>query len=218
MAGTKQNRADIKARNAKIQAGIQKDLTTVGPIQLAGVAYTPSSLSAVFQADSDAIDATDTQRKALQQAVLTQKSTHAKTAIVLAALRSFLLGYFGKLAVTILGDFGFNAPKTTPKKTVATKAAAVVKGKATRAARGTMGSVEKKSVKGNVDTTKLEAAINDPLASSIGGPVTSNADTSPVGPAAPATSPAPTPAASHAGTPGTSGNDATSGTTPPAKS
>lgn len=218
MAGTKKNRADIKARNAKIQAGIQKDLTTIGPIQLAGVAYTPSSLSAIFQADSDVIDATDTQRKALQQAVLTQKQTHAKTAVVLSALRSFLLGYFGKLAVTILGDFGFNAPKTTPKKTIATKAAAVVKGKATRAARGTMGSVEKQSVKGHLDTTKLEAAINDPLGSAIDAPVTTNAGTPPAGPAAPAVSTAPTPAAPHVGNGVTSGNDTTSGPTPPAKS
>jgi hypothetical protein len=218
LAGKKTNRADIKARNAKIQAGIQKDLTNIGPIQLAGVAYTPSSLSAVFQTDSDAIDAAENQRKALQQAVLTQKQTHAKTAIVLSALRSFLLGYFGRLAVAILGDFGFNAPKTTPKKTVATKAAAVVKGKATRAARGTMGSVKKKSVKGNLDTTKLEAAINDPLASPIDAPVTSNAETPPAGPAAPAVSPAPTPAAPHASNGGTSGNDTTSGPPPPAKS
>jgi hypothetical protein len=187
-----------------VQAGVQKDLASMAQIQLAGVVYTPSSLSAVFQADSDAIDASDTARAALKQAVGTGKTTHAKTAIVLAALRSFLLGYYGKQAVTVLGDFGINAPKSTATKTVATKAAAVVKGKATRAARGTTGSVQKQKVKGNLDTTALEAAINDPLQSKIvgnnnaGNAGNGNAATAPASPSAQPANVAPTPAAPKA--------------------
>ena len=211
------NRANIKARNAKIQAGIQKDLATQAQISLAGAAYTPSSLQAVFQADSDAIDAADTARKALQQAVVNEKAAHAKTAVVLSALRSYLLATFGKQAVTVLGDFGFNAPKSTAIKTVATKAAAVAKAKATRAARGTKGSVEKLTVKGNLDTTKLEAAINDPLTSSIDA-TPGNENAAPASPPAAAT-PAPTPAAPKAGSTGGNGGDgSTGGTTPPAHS
>ena len=187
-------------------------------IQLAGVAYTPSSLSAVFQADSDVIDAADTARAALKQAVVNEKTAHAKTAIVLAALRSYLLAYYGKQAVAVLGDFGINAPKSTRTTDVATKAAAVVKTKATRAARGTAGSVQKQSVKGNLDTTALVAAINDPLQSKILGNTAGNgnaagAPASP--PAPPATNTAPTPAAPKAAgaTGGTSSSNNGNGST-----
>ena len=181
-------------------------------IQLAGVVYTPSSLSAVFQTDSDAIDAADTARAALKQAVVNEKTAHAKTATVLAALRSYLLAYYGKQAVALLGDFGFNAPKSTRTTDVATKAAAVVKSKATRAARGTKGSVEKQSVKGNLDTTALVAAINDPLQSKILGNNAGNESSAgaPASPPAPPANTAPAPAASPKAAGATGGSSSTS--------
>lgn len=168
----KKNKANLTARNAKIMAGIQMHLATMNVIQLAGVSYTPASLIAVFQTDSNAIAAATQAHTQWQQTVATQNSTNKATQVVISALRSYLLANFGKTAVAILGDFGFAAPKTPGVKTAAAKAASVAKAKATRAARGTKGSVQKQSVKGNLDTTALEAAIEDPLASSIAKPGT----------------------------------------------
>lgn len=188
-------------------------------IQIAGVQYTPSSLSAVFQADSDAIDAADGARATLKQTVDNEKTTHAKTAIVIVALRNWLLGYFGPQAVTVLGDFGFTAPKSTRTKKIATKAAAVVKSKATRAARGTTGPVKKKSVKGNVDTSALVAAINDPLQSKIVGNGNSSAGVPASPPAQPATTAAPKATApSGGGGSGSSSGNGSSGAGTPAQS
>jgi hypothetical protein len=167
---TKLNRANLITRNAKVMAGIQMHLATMNVIQLANVSYTPASLTAVFQNDSNAIAAATTAHTQWQQTVATQKSTNKSTQVVLSALRSFLLAYFGKTAVAVLGDFGMTAPKAPGVKTAAAKAASVAKAKATRAARGTKGSVQKQSITGNLDTTALEAAINDPLTSPVDKP------------------------------------------------
>jgi hypothetical protein len=56
------------------------------PNQLAGGTYTPSSLAAVFEADSKSIDDADDAKKAAAQKVLDAQATHATTAIVLSAL------------------------------------------------------------------------------------------------------------------------------------
>jgi hypothetical protein len=145
-----------------VQSGVDKDLGTMATIQLAGEAFTPSSLKAVFAADAAAMNATDTARKALQLAVQAEKAAHVRTMQVLTALRSFLLGTFGAQAVTVLGDFDINPPKSKATKTVATKAVAVAKAKATRVARGTKGPVAKLDVVGTVDAQAIKASIDTP--------------------------------------------------------
>jgi hypothetical protein len=141
-------------------AAIDKDLANV-QVQLAGEPFTLLSLKAVFQADTVAIDTTDDAKKAYEKAVLDEKATRVRTAAVLGSLRSFLIGYFGKRAVTVLGDFAMEPPKTATL-TVPQKAVAVAKAKATRAARGTKGPVEKLSITGTVDESAIKAAINAP--------------------------------------------------------
>jgi hypothetical protein len=90
----------------------------------------------------------------------------------------------------------------------------VAKAKATRAARGTKGSVEKQKVKGNLDTTALVAAINDPLKSAIDENTSNQNAAPPASPPAAAT-PAPTPAAPKAGSNGgNTGEGGTGGSAP----
>lgn len=193
------NQTAAKARNAKVIAGINKDLATMATILLAGGSYTPSSLAAVFEADSKSIDDADDAKKAAAQKVLDAKATHAKTAIVLAALRSFLLATFGTQAVAVLGDFGMNAPKPRGSKTVTTKAVAVAKAKATRAARGTKGPVAKLATVGSVDATAIKEAINSPTpvtpAATATTATTTTSATTAATPPAPAAGPAPLPPA-----------------------
>jgi hypothetical protein len=147
---TKTNKTDKKASNTKAMAGVDAHLSGMQTIVLNGQQYTPATLKGVFQADNTAIDAADSAHKALAQSVLDERNSNASTAKVKRALRSFVLGYFGQEAVAIIGDFGMNVPKPRATKTVATKALAAVKAKATRAARGVVGSVQKLNVTGGV--------------------------------------------------------------------
>ncbi|HEY3816725.1 MAG TPA: hypothetical protein VGL81_06120 [Polyangiaceae bacterium] len=152
---TKKNKPAIKAANAKMIAGIAKNLATTGQVMLAGELHTPAQLSAVYTADSAAIDATDTAHATWLQQVADEQVTHAKTAAVTRAFRSYVLGFYGEQAVAILSDFGLAAPKSNATTDVATKALAAAKGKATRAARGTTGSVKRKAVTGNLTSVVL---------------------------------------------------------------
>ena len=154
---TKSNKPTIKAADAKMIAGIGKNLASMATVTLNGQPYTLAQLLAVYQADSAAIDATDTAHATWQQRVADEQATHAKTVLVTRALRSFLLGYYGEQAVAILGDFGLTAPKSNATMSVATKALAAAKGNATRAARGTTGSVKKKAIVGNVTSVVVSA-------------------------------------------------------------
>ena len=186
-----------QAQNARVIAGIAKDLAKMASIQLEGVEYTPSTLSGVFQADTDAMIATDAAHKALTQAVLAEQAAHAKTALVLSALRRFLLAFYGTQAVTVLGDFGMNAPRsTTASKTVTTKAIAVAKTKATRTARGTKGPVAKLAITGSVDEAAITTAINEPSAPPVASePATATPPANAPGAATPVTPATAAPAA-----------------------
>jgi hypothetical protein len=175
-------RSDRKARNDKVVAGIDKDLAPVGdPVQIGGEKVALSSLKSVFTDDSAAIDATDAARKAVETAVLQERTTKARAAETMKSLRTFLLGYFGNEAVRVLADFAVEPPKSTSTKTVTTKAVAVAKAKATRVARGTKGPVARQDVVGQVDEKAIEAAINAPKSP------TASAEPAAVTPAKPAT-------------------------------
>ncbi len=172
-----------------MQAGADKDLAKLSQIQLAGEQFTLSSLKAVFSDASTAMDDSDSAKAAAKQAVQTERTKRARAAQVLSALRSFLLGYFGAQAVNLLLDFGITPPKSKATKTVATKAVAVAKAKATRAARGTKGSVAKKAVVGTVNAQAIKEAIDSPTTSPVAS--TGAAATPPAAaPPAPAAAPA----------------------------
>ena len=143
------NKATLLTQNAKISAGITKNLASMATITLNGTPYTPAQLIAIYTADSAAITATEAAHKTLAQCVLNESSTHAVTAKVTSALRSFLIGYYGAEAVATIGDFGLSPP-STPTRSVATKALAAAKATATKKARGVGGSVQKLDVTGGV--------------------------------------------------------------------
>jgi hypothetical protein len=186
---TKSNKPTIKAADAKMIAGIAKNLASMATVTLAGQPYTPAQLTAIYQADSAAMDATDTAHATWLQRVADERATHAITAKATRALRSFLIGYYGDEAVAILGDFGLTAPKSNATTNVATKALAAAKGKATREARGTTGSVKKKAVTGNLTSVVLTATPG-------GTQVQPSAPTGTSPTANAAATPAPAPAAS----------------------
>ena len=116
-------------------------------VTLNGVDYTAASLMALLQSFIDLADATVAAKGFWLLAV--QKEAANRTLImgVLAALKAYVTLKFGPGAVDTQADFGFS-PKKTVVKTVATKSKAATKAAATRVARHTMGSVQKKAVTG----------------------------------------------------------------------
>jgi hypothetical protein len=190
---TKKNKPAIKAADAKVIAGIAKNLGSMAQVTLAGKQYTPAQISAIYQADSAAMDATDAAHAAWQQAVANERATRATTVQFNRSLRSFVLGYYGEQAVAILGDFGFTAPKSTATTDVATKALAASKAKATRAARGTTGSVKKKAITGNLTSVVLTTTPGgtqvQPSSTPAGTSPPANAPAAATGAPAPAAAP-----------------------------
>jgi hypothetical protein len=154
-------------------AGTNKHLSGTAQVMLAGASLTPAQITSQLQevvtlrGDVDAAKALVKAKLAVEQADM------PALRVLMAALVSFVKAAFGS-APDVLADFGVNPTVRTPL-TAQAKVAAAAKRKATRAARHTMGSQQKKSVKGDVTGIVVT-------------PVTSAAPvaTPPTGPSAPA--------------------------------
>jgi hypothetical protein len=177
----------IIARNTSVSAGIDKHITTT--VTVAGAQYTAAQLKAIFQAQSTAFVTASASHKQWLADVAASKAASKTANALYVALHSYLVGLYGKAALTVLNDFGMSAPKSTPA-TSATKAAAAIKSKATRAARHTMGAVQKKAVTGDVT-----GVVVTPITSAPTSPPSATATPAP---ASPNPAPAPVTAGPHA--------------------
>jgi hypothetical protein len=146
------NRATQQDRERKIVAAIQKYLMAIASILIRGVSYTPAQIITLLQNDIAAADAATKAKAALHDAVIAAKAQRATTGPFLTGFRTYVLNQFKD--ASIISDFGFT-PQKAPARTVANKATAATKAKATRTARHTMGAKQKKSVTG---TTTAPAA------------------------------------------------------------
>ncbi|HEY5239948.1 MAG TPA: hypothetical protein VIJ22_00720 [Polyangiaceae bacterium] len=153
---------------------MKKDLASVTIITLNAVDYTPASLMALFQSFIDLADATVTARASWLLAVQKEAALLTRIMGVLSALKAYVTLKFGPGAVDTQADFGFS-PRKVVVMTAAEKTASAAKAKATRAARHTMGSDQKKAVTG--------ASVAEPIS-----PATTTTNPAPaVTPQAPAT-------------------------------
>jgi hypothetical protein len=137
-----------KEQNTRTMNGIDKHFAGVKSVTLGGAPYTPVKLKAVFQANNDAITASDDAHVELKQLVRARKASDKATARVRRLLRSHLIAAYGPEALAILADFGFATPRDA--RSVETKALAVVKMRATRKARHTAGKKARLRIKGEV--------------------------------------------------------------------
>ncbi len=144
-----------------------------------------------------AAEATKTAHQQWLTAVADERSTLGEATALRQSIRSILQGRFGKDGPA-LTSFGFSPAKPV-KKTAETKAAAAVKTAATREARHTMGTVQKKSVKGDVVAIAVTPLVASPPQPASGASApsspTASPSPSPASPAAP--SPAIPGASSH---------------------
>ena len=174
------NRVTQQDRDRKAIAAIRKYLATLQSILIAGVAYTPDQLIALFQKDADSADAATHARANLLAAAQAASTQRALMRPVLVGFRSFLHNQFSD--PSIITEFGFT-PRKPGKPSVETKATAAVKAKATRAARHTLGKNQKQAIKGNV-----VGVVETPITSSSNAGAPSG---SAPAPSAPAATPAP---------------------------
>ncbi len=171
------NKVTRQNANRKVVSGIKMHLS--GNVTLEGVKYAPARLAKMFQDGIGIADATDQAAKAWHLAVATEKGNTQELSGVQTSLRSYVSATFGETG-TEFADFGF-APRAVTTVDAATKADAVVKRAATRAARGTRGKRQKEQIKGTVVAPAAPAvpAVTTPAAAPAASVLASN--TSPNG-------------------------------------
>ncbi len=108
-------------------------------------------MTQLVQSRIDAANAVANARATWLDAVAKYKVLSAQVTLVVNGLRQYVLNAFGTES-PVLSDFGFT-PRKKVELTSEQKVARAKKAAATRAARGTMGRVQKKAVKGSVAVT-----------------------------------------------------------------
>ncbi len=184
------NRTDQSTANQKLIDGLNKHAATIPSIVIAGASVTTKDIIATLQSRIDSAKAAQSTRATWQTAVQADHAERDKTKTFVSGLKQALLvAFVGQ--IDTLADFGLTGRKVrvvSPEE----KVAAAAKAKATRAARHTMGKVQKAAIKGTVTPTAPATAT--PSASTpIPTPPAAPAPT-PVSPAPTQAAPAPTPA------------------------
>jgi hypothetical protein len=152
-------------------AGTKKHFPTTGSLVFGGATYTPAQIEASLQTLIDlraAVDAAKATAKAKVAAEKTQ-STPART--LMAAFEAFVKVTFGN-APDVLADFGLTPKKVPTPLTPQEKVVATAKRAATRAARHTMGKVQKKAVKGTITTIVTPPPTTAPTTPVVATPPT----------------------------------------------
>jgi hypothetical protein len=139
-------KADAVLQLQALIASINSKLAGVDPFKLSRETISRADLLAKVQTRLDAAVATKTSRQSMHNAVAAERIVEAQFKPLRAALRSYLIAAYGPSAPE-LQEFGF-VQNRRPNKSVASKATALVKAKATRSARGTKGKKQKAAIKG----------------------------------------------------------------------
>jgi hypothetical protein len=132
---THPNKTTALALNQKAAEGVTKYFAAGSSLLIDGTTYTPASLTAVLEAETDSSLAVDAARAHLAALVATHRRAKASARTLRMKLRGYILASYGTGAVQMLGDFGMTAPKPLGRRPAQVKADAVAKANATRRAR-----------------------------------------------------------------------------------
>ena len=121
---------------------------------------------------ADALGAADAARTRWQDALAAARGLRSSVLPIVQGYREWIaVTYAG--TPSLLADYGVSPRKVPTPPTAEQKAAAALKRKATRAARGTLGSVQKKAVKGDVvgiAVTPVTSTASKPSVAAPGAP------------------------------------------------
>jgi hypothetical protein len=174
----KKTKTDRAAQAKQLIAGVEKHLGNMTQVVFTGGPFTPAAITTKLESIVTLRSDVDAAKAATRAKVAAERADTPALDALRGALVAYVKATFGA-SPEVLADFGI-VPKARAPLTVEEKAAAA-KRAATRTARHTMGTKQKKAVKGDVvgiTVTPVTAA----------GPVVKAASSQTVG----ATSPAPT--------------------------
>jgi hypothetical protein len=178
----KKNRVDQIAADQKLIDGLTKHASTITSLVIDGVTMATKDIIAELQARIAASNAAQTTRATWQAAVAADVAERVKTQTFASGLRQTLMVAFAG-QIDALADFGLTLRKT-PVLTPAEKTARTAKALATRAARHTLGKVQKSKITGDSPVTPPTATAPTP-AGPAPAPVVAPATPVPPAPAAP---------------------------------
>jgi hypothetical protein len=151
MTTNKNTKATLQQRIRGLIAGTQKHAPN-GSLTLGSATYTTPALVQLLKSLADALDAVDAAKASWKEALTNELDLHAKVEPVVRDYEAWVAVSFGGSPST-LADYGVTPRKVPTPLTAEQKASAAAKRKATRLARNTMGSKQKKTVKGTVPAT-----------------------------------------------------------------
>jgi hypothetical protein len=145
------------AQLAALIAGIQKYAANA-TFMVASQAITAAQAVTLFQTLHDTSAATDAAKAAWKQTLAADKVGEAQNGALAREIRDAIALMFSNAAAT-LQAFGLSPRKPPTPLSVAARAAANAKAKATREARGTKGSVQKAAITGNVSGVTITPIV-----------------------------------------------------------
>jgi hypothetical protein len=155
-------------------AGADKHLAGATQVTLVGSSYTQAQITAKLQSLVDLRNDVDVARAAMRAKLAAEEANTPALRTLMSAFVTYVKAAYGT-SPDVLADFGI-IPKVRAPLTVEAKVAAVAKREATRAARHTMGTQQKKVIKGAVTgivVTPITAAPPTVAPSSPAAPATS---------------------------------------------
>jgi hypothetical protein len=147
------SKADKASLVMSLITGTNKHYPTGSQVlSFGGATHTVTALTQLFQSFVDLRNAVIASQAATKAKVATERAQAPSLLVVIDEFVAFVKVTFGNQP-DVLADFGLAPPKARAPQTAEQKAVAAAKRVATRAARHTMGSNQKKGVKGAVTAT-----------------------------------------------------------------
>ena len=148
MPSKKMNKATRLERNQAIATGL-RSLQSKTMIPINGQLMKASDAADLFDAATKAEKEVAAARANYRQTVMKARGAEAAIKVVVQPIKSFVQNAFGECSHTS-ATFGF-APRKSGRVSAEVRCEAVEKLRATRVARGTMGSRQKAKTHGHVD-------------------------------------------------------------------
>ena len=189
---TTTNRTALQAADQTLADGLTKHTSDIPSLVLGTQDMKNADIVTRVEARVAKSKAVTSARVLYLAAVAADKAQRQQDMQFMDDLKQTLRARFSSDPSTLQGDFGLSVRKRT-KAAPKTQVAAAAKAKATRAARGTKGSLVLSEITGNVTGVEITPVV-------AGAPVVVEAAATPAAPAAPAAVPA-APAAGPAGAP-----------------
>jgi hypothetical protein len=176
MATNKKSKGQVVDLAKQLIAGTSKHLANKTQVEFMGSSFTPAQIASTLQQLVDLRSDVDAAKGSVKAKLAVEKAAMPSLSAFMSTYVTYIKAQF-VASPDVLADFGISPKTRAPLKTDAL-VAANAKRSATRKARHTMGSNQKKAIKGTVTGVVVTPIEADPVAS----------PSTPSSPAAPATS------------------------------